>query len=98
VKPSDRASNAGAKDVSIDHDLFPRNLAQLQNQAPKSPAAVVQSEEEKKAERLAKLEAWKRKLAEEKEKKEKDLGAGGNRKVPEEVDQKAGTPKPASPD
>lgn len=96
-KPSDRAPAAGLKDVSIDSDMFPRRLAQLMNQAPRSPAPVVPSEEEKKAERLAKLEAWKKKLAEEKEKKDKGVAAGAARKVVEEFDQKTVTPKPSSP-
>lgn len=97
-KPSDKASNSTAKDVSTKHDLFPNRLAQLQFQVPKPPAPVVPSEEDKKAERLAKLEAWKKKLAEEKEKKEKELDAGGTRKLLDEIDRKAVTPIQASPD
>ncbi|KAI9846103.1 MAG: pre-mRNA processing RNA-helicase [Sclerophora amabilis] len=67
-----------------------------------SPKAVVpeaQTEEEKKAERLAKLEAWKRKQAEEKERKQKELeAAGGPRSLLDEMDKKAkALPSTASP-
>ncbi|CAL3963724.1 unnamed protein product [Diplocarpon coronariae] len=60
-----------------------------------------QTEAEKKAERLAKLEAWKKKMAEDKERKERELSAGGTRKLLDAIDQKAvGVPavdSPASP-
>jgi ATP-dependent RNA helicase DDX46/PRP5 len=47
---------------------------------------------------LAKLEAWKKKMAEDKERKEKDLAAGGTRKLLDDIDQKAnGSPAMASP-
>ncbi|KAL3427781.1 pre-mRNA-processing ATP-dependent RNA helicase prp5 [Phlyctema vagabunda] len=69
--------------------------------APKAPAPAGQSEAEKKAERLAKLEAWKKKMAEDKERKEKEAAAGGPKKLLAEIDQKAnGSPaveSPASP-
>lgn len=61
-------------------------------QAAKASATAAQTEAEKKAERLAKLEAWKKKMAEDKERKEKDLAAGGNRKLLDEMDQKASAP------
>jgi ATP-dependent RNA helicase DDX46/PRP5 len=47
---------------------------------------------------LAKLEAWKKKMAEDKERKEKELATGGTRKLLEDIDQKAnGSPSQASP-
>ncbi|KAH6719187.1 putative Pre-mRNA-processing ATP-dependent RNA helicase prp5 [Leptodontidium sp. MPI-SDFR-AT-0119] len=67
-------------------------------QPPKPSGPPVQTEAEKKAERLAKLEAWKKKMAEDKERKEKELTAGGTRKLLDEIDQKAnGSPSVASP-
>ena len=41
-------------------------------QKSKSVAPGAQTEADKKAERLAKLEAWKKKIAEDKERKEKE--------------------------
>lgn len=68
---------------------------------PKAAAPPAQSEADKKAERLAKLEAWKKKMAEDKERKEKDLAAGGTRKLLDDIDQKANASpavvSPASP-
>jgi ATP-dependent RNA helicase DDX46/PRP5 len=50
------------------------------------------------AERLAKLAAWKKKIAEDKERKEKELAAGGTRKLLDDIDQKAnGSPSVGSP-
>ncbi|KAH8599044.1 Pre-mRNA-processing ATP-dependent RNA helicase prp5 [Bisporella sp. PMI_857] len=66
--------------------------------ALKAPTIPVQNEEQKKAERLAKLEAWKKKMAEDKERKEKELSAGGARKLLDDIDQKAkGSPSADSP-
>ncbi|ESZ96414.1 putative Pre-mRNA-processing ATP-dependent RNA helicase prp5 [Sclerotinia borealis F-4128] len=66
--------------------------------APKASAPAAQTEEQKKAERLAKLEAWKKKMAEDKERKEKELAAGGTRKLLDAIDQKAnGSPSLTSP-
>jgi ATP-dependent RNA helicase DDX46/PRP5 len=58
-------------------------------QTAKASPSAAQNEADKKAERLAKLEAWKKKMAEDKERKEKDLAAGGTRKLLDEIDQKA---------
>ncbi|KAL8687323.1 MAG: hypothetical protein Q9218_006470 [Villophora microphyllina] len=59
-------------------------------QASKKPAVPVQSEEEKKAERLAKLEAWKQKQTAEKTRKQEQLGVpGGTRGLLDEMDKKA---------
>jgi ATP-dependent RNA helicase DDX46/PRP5 len=69
---------------------------------PAKPSTIpTQTEAEKKAERLAKLEAWKKKMAEDKERKEKDLAAGGTRKLLDDIDQRANASSslgsPASP-
>ena len=67
-------------------------------QASKAPVPAAQTEAEKKAERLAKLEAWKKKMAEDKERKERDLTAGGNRKLLDDIDHRAnGSPAVGSP-
>jgi len=59
---------------------------------PSTPAPPpLQTDEEKKAERLAKLEAWKQKQAAERERKQKELEAsGGARSILDEIDRKAG--------
>ncbi|KAJ8061248.1 hypothetical protein OCU04_010318 [Sclerotinia nivalis] len=68
------------------------------NDVPKASAPAAQTEEQKKAERLAKLEAWKKKMAEDKERKEKELAAGGTRKLLDDIDQKAnGSPSQPIP-
>jgi ATP-dependent RNA helicase DDX46/PRP5 len=71
----------------------------IQPAKPSTPAEPAgPTDEQKKAERLAKLEAWKKKVAEEKAKKEQELAAGGTRKLLDEIDQRAsGTPAVASP-
>ncbi|KAH8663118.1 pre-mRNA-processing ATP-dependent RNA helicase-like protein PRP5 [Tricladium varicosporioides] len=67
-------------------------------ETPKTSITPSQTEADKKAERLAKLEAWKKKMAEDKERKEKDLAAGGTRKLLDDIDQRAsGSPVVASP-
>ncbi|KIN01966.1 hypothetical protein OIDMADRAFT_161696 [Oidiodendron maius Zn] len=67
-------------------------------EASKAPVPAAQTEAEKKAERLAKLEAWKKKMAEDKERKERDLTAGGNRKLLDDIDNRAnGSPAVGSP-
>lgn len=72
--------------------------ADVYGKAPKVAGPPAQTEADKKAERLAKLEAWKKKMAEDKERKEKDLAAGGTRKLLDDIDQKAnGSPAVASP-
>ncbi len=65
-------------------------------QAPTPPA---QTDEAKKAERLAKLEAWKQKQAAEKDRKQKELeSSGGARTILAEIDKKEqDTPIVASP-
>lgn len=53
-------------------------------------ARVIQSEEEKKAEKLARVEAWKQKQAAERARKQRELeAAGGTRSLLDEIDKKA---------
>lgn len=71
-----------------------------QGSKPSTPAApAAQTDEEKKAERLAKLEAWKQKQAAERERKQRELAAsGGARSILEEIDKKSGlSPAVSSP-
>ncbi|KAL9610710.1 MAG: hypothetical protein Q9167_004602 [Letrouitia subvulpina] len=66
--------------------------------AAKNAGPTISSEEQKKAERLLKLEAWKKKQAAEKDRKEKErAAAGGPRSLLEEMDQKAQASPPAVP-
>ncbi|KAL8645958.1 MAG: hypothetical protein Q9226_007066 [Calogaya cf. arnoldii] len=59
-------------------------------QTLKKPTTSGQTEEEKKAERLAKLEAWKQKQAAEKTRKQEEIdAAGGTRSLLDEMDKKA---------
>lgn len=69
----------------------------LQSPKPSAPAPpAAQTEEEKRAERLAKLEAWKQKQAAERERKQRELAAtGGARSILDEIDRKSGL-KPAA--
>ncbi|CAL8583351.1 pre-mRNA processing RNA-helicase, variant 2 [Xanthoria parietina] len=65
---------------------------------PKKSTASGQTEEEKKAERLAKLEAWKQKQAAEKTRKQEELdAAGGTRSLLDEMDKKANASPVALP-
>ncbi|KFZ01210.1 hypothetical protein V501_10142 [Pseudogymnoascus sp. VKM F-4519 (FW-2642)] len=66
------------------------------NAAEQPPAPSGPTDEQKKAERLAKLEAWKKKVAEQKEQKEK-LEAGGARKLLDQIDVKANGSASATP-
>lgn len=60
------------------------------NRPQTSNGGTGQTDEEKKAERLAKLEAWKQKQAAERERKQKELEAsGGTRSLLDEIDRKA---------
>ncbi|KAL8869259.1 MAG: hypothetical protein Q9174_004403 [Haloplaca sp. 1 TL-2023] len=59
-------------------------------QASKKSTAPVQTEEEKKAERLAQVQAWKQKQAAEKTRKQEQINAnGGTRSLLDEMDKKA---------
>ncbi|KAI9679033.1 MAG: putative ATP-dependent RNA helicase ddx46 [Trizodia sp. TS-e1964] len=63
-------------------------------QSPLPQESAKSSEEQKRAERLAKLEAWKKKQAEEKERKERELAAtGGPQSLLDEI-QKNDNPLP----
>ena len=67
---------------------------------PSTPAANTgPTEDEKRAERLAKLEAWKQKQAAEKERKQREAAAaGGTRSILDEIDRKSGlSPAVGSP-
>ncbi|PGH15578.1 pre-mRNA-processing ATP-dependent RNA helicase PRP5 [Helicocarpus griseus UAMH5409] len=68
---------------------------------PTTPAPTpAQTDEEKKAERRAKFQAWKEKVAAERERKEKELAAqGGARSILDEIDKKTAlSQKVASPE
>ncbi|TVY89645.1 Pre-mRNA-processing ATP-dependent RNA helicase [Lachnellula willkommii] len=100
-KPPSRTEPAKKPDVRTYPPPQTYQDSNISLQAPKAPAPPTQSEADKKAERLAKLEAWKKKMAEDKERKEKELAAGGTRKLLDDIDQKANGPadiaSPASP-
>ena len=87
----------GGKEVSSTLKFFVRDRFTERNAQTTMTAA--QTDEEKKAERLAKLEAWKQKQAAEKDRKQKELeSSGGTRNLLAEIDKKAqGSPAIASP-
>lgn len=57
-------------------------------QKPTTPAGP--TDEEKRAERLAKLDAWKQKQAAERERKQREMAASGPKNILEEIDRKSG--------
>lgn len=66
---------------------------------PSTPAPAAQTEEEKRAERRAKLEAWKQKQAAERERKQREEAAGGTRNILDAIDRKSGlSPAVGSPE
>ncbi|KAI4170482.1 MAG: hypothetical protein LQ343_004985 [Gyalolechia ehrenbergii] len=69
----------GHRGLAVQHD----------SQTAKKPSVPIQTEDEKKAERLAKLEAWKQKQAAEKSRKQEQLEAAGTRGLLDEMDKKA---------
>ncbi|KAE8416152.1 Pre-mRNA-processing ATP-dependent RNA helicase prp5 [Aspergillus pseudocaelatus] len=78
-------------------DSVPRSR---ETSKPSTPAANTgPTEDEKRAERLAKLEAWKQKQAAEKERKQREAAAaGGARSILDEIDRKSGlSPAVGSP-
>ncbi|CAF9935985.1 MAG: pre-mRNA processing RNA-helicase [Heterodermia speciosa] len=102
----DRDRNRRRRDESTDsrrkgrrEDSRERNHKKSTHELPKKPPPTVQTEEEKKADRLAKLEAWKQKQAAEKDRKQKELeAAGGTRGLLDEIDKRAQlSPAVASP-
>lgn len=99
----DRGSkrDSGNPSREVGSSRSPVVSAELNNipQASKPSTPTALSAEDQKAARLAKLEQWKKKQAEEQAKKQKELeAAGGARSILQEIDRKAGIlPKPASP-
>ncbi|KAI4237498.1 MAG: hypothetical protein LQ352_007938, partial [Teloschistes flavicans] len=86
-RPSATQSDAVSLLTNLPHK-YTQKLTVLQ--ASKKPAAPVQTEEEKKTERLAKLDAWKLKQAAEKSRKQEQLGTASNtRSLLDEMDKKA---------
>ena len=81
--------------------MLPINYSEcmIEHRYVKVPPAPAQSDEAKKAERLAKLEAWKQKQAADKDRKQKELDpSGGTRNLLAEIDKKAqATSEAASP-
>lgn len=67
-------------------------LIGIQTSKPSTPtASAAPNDDQKRAERLAKLEAWKQKQAAEKERKQQEAAAaGGPRNILEEIDRKSG--------
>ncbi|KAJ5158915.1 Helicase C-terminal [Penicillium coprophilum] len=63
---------------------------------PSTPAPTAQTDEQKKAERLAKLEAWKQKQAAEREKKQKEQASLDPKRILEAIDRNTVAP-PAAP-
>ena len=84
--------------VDAKSPTFQANTDLLQPQL--ASARTAQTEEEKKAEKLARVEAWKQKQAAERARKQKELeAAGGTRSLLDEIDKKAtASPMIVSPD
>jgi ATP-dependent RNA helicase DDX46/PRP5 len=99
-KPPSRSESLKVTEVRVDLSISDL-ISNAGFKVPKPAAPAEPTEAERKAERLAKLEAWKKKMAEDKERKEKDLAAGGTRKILDDIDQKANSSpsqtSPASP-
>ncbi|KAL9121729.1 MAG: hypothetical protein Q9187_001710 [Circinaria calcarea] len=92
------SKRAGRREDS--RDRTSSRIAGADKREPAKPAPPAgPTEEEKKAERLAKLEAWKQKQAAEKERKQMELdSAGATRSLLDEIDKKAaGSPAVVSP-
>ena len=99
----DRGSKRDSGTISREVRSSP-NLQSLQNsstsrQVSKPSTPAPQTAEEQKAARLAKLEQWKKKQADDQAKKQKELeAAGGARSILQEIDRKAGIlPTPTPP-
>ncbi|GAM41389.1 ATP-dependent RNA helicase [Talaromyces pinophilus] len=96
---SRRKARRDSRDRSLNRDSAA--VSREASKAP-TPAPAAQTDEEKKAERLAKLEAWKQKQAAERERKQREIAAaGGPRSILTEIDKKSGlaplSPAPTSP-
>ncbi|KAJ5131893.1 Pre-mRNA-processing ATP-dependent RNA helicase prp5 [Penicillium atrosanguineum] len=61
----------------------------LETSKPTTPAPAAQTEEEKKAERRAKLEAWKQKQAAERERKQREEVASSPRNILDAIDRRS---------
>lgn len=101
-----RDSAAVSREVSAGKircsDLYKWSNNAVQASKASTPAPAAQTDEDKKAERLAKLEAWKQKQAAERERKQREIAAaGGPRNILTEIDKKSGlaplSPAPTSP-
>ena len=99
--PSTRSELAKAVEVRTRSLLYSDHDAHLFPKTPKPSAPPASTEADKKAERLAKLEAWKKKMAEDKERKEKDAATAGPKRLLDDTDPKANASpslgSPASP-
>ncbi|OJJ49652.1 hypothetical protein ASPZODRAFT_149149 [Penicilliopsis zonata CBS 506.65] len=86
-----------SRDRASTRDAGPKSREASKPSTPASSTAP--TDDEKRAERLAKLEAWKAKQAAEKERKQRELAAaGGTRSILEEIDRKSGiSPAISSP-
>ncbi|KAJ5698498.1 Pre-mRNA-processing ATP-dependent RNA helicase prp5 [Penicillium macrosclerotiorum] len=87
------------RDDSRDRASNRRSRSRTQEPSKQStPAPAVQTDEQKKAERLAKLELWKAKQAAERERKQQEQAAGGGRGILDAIDRKSGlSPAVGSP-
>ena len=96
-----RGAEPKSREVRLNQILYNGSLLILNVQAstPAIPTRTGPTDDEKRAERLAKLEAWKQKQAAEKERKQKEAEAsGGPRNILEEIDRKSGlSPAVSSP-
>lgn len=98
----ERPTKKDAVQVSREVSALPLNIscsAQTLRQTPKPSTPTNNDIDEKKAARLAKLEAWKKKQAQEQAKKQQELaGPGGARNLLNEIDKRdALTPTASSP-
>ncbi|KAK4694915.1 ATP-dependent RNA helicase DDX46/PRP5, partial [Lecanoromycetidae sp. Uapishka_2] len=101
------SSHSSSKRHHRDDDRYERSRRddgrghrhRTRSRSPDTPITPTQSDEAKKVERLAKLEAWKQKQAAEKDRKQKELeSSGGARNLLAEIDKKAQeSPVVASP-
>lgn len=91
VPDSKRSFTSGA------HDTY--YVGQPSKPTTPAPAPAAQTDEQKKAERLAKLELWKAKQAAERERKQQEqAAAGGGRGILDEIDRRSGlSPAVVSP-
>ncbi|PYH46199.1 DEAD/DEAH box RNA helicase [Aspergillus saccharolyticus JOP 1030-1] len=87
------------RDDSRDRARRSRSRSREASKPSTSATPATQTEDEKRAERRAKLEAWKQKQAAEKERKQREAAAaGGARSILEEIDRKSGlSPAVGSP-